>query len=170
MLSSAQAFGFKKWIPRYIRDCNVLLSHTLCRQDILFCNIKSPAAGYKSALVARPSRHCYLLKSCEHNLGDHQQIMFVQYKTMTNCQVTQIFWNLPQTYKLNRNLTVAWLQSCPHNSSKYDMKIKYPKNMFLFTDFLFNFSHFHIKINPATKINNCFCSFLFVMCTLQFLA
>ena len=40
----------------------------------------------------------------------------------------------------------------PHNSSKYDVKIKYPKNMFLFTAFLFHFSHFHTKITPATKI------------------
>jgi len=58
----------------------------------------------------------------------------------------------------------------PHNSSKYDVKIKYPKNMFLFAALLFHFSHFHTKITPATKINNCFCSLLFVMCTLQFLA
>jgi hypothetical protein len=53
-------------------------------------------------------------------------------------------------------------------AGKYDAKIKHPKNMFLFTAFLFNFSHLHIKITPASQINNCFCSLFFAMCILHF--
>lgn len=49
-------------------------------------------------------------------------------------------------------------------AGKYDVKIRYPKNMFLFTDFLFNFPRLHIKIIPATQIDNCFCSLFFLQC------
>jgi hypothetical protein len=55
----------------------------------------------------------HILESCEHNLGDHKHNMFVHYKTMTNCWVTQIFLNLTQTCKLKRNLTVARIQYWP---------------------------------------------------------
>jgi hypothetical protein len=55
-------------------------------------------------------------------------------------------------------------------AGKYDVKIKYPKNMFLFTAFLFSFSHLHIKITPVSQINNRFTLSFFVMCKLQFLA
>ena len=40
MLSSAQAFGFEKEIPRYMTECNVLLSRTLRRQNILFAILR----------------------------------------------------------------------------------------------------------------------------------
>ena len=142
-------------------DCNVLLSLTLLRQNVLFCNIKSPAAGCKSTLVARLSYHCHILKSCEHNPGDHKQIMFVQYnynRLLGHTNFLKSPPNLQAEQKSHCGMITILAQA---TAGKYDVKLKYPKNMFLFTVFLLNFSHPHIKITSSTQINNRFWSLFY---------
>lgn len=162
MLSSAQAFGFKQEIPRYIRDCKILLSRTLCRQNILFCNIKSPAAGYKYALVARLSYQYHILHSLWTQSGwsltNHVCTVqnYDQLLGHTNFLVSSS--NLQAEQKSHCGMITILAQA---TAGKYDAKIKYPKNMFLFTAFLFNFSCLHTKITPASEIKSRFCSLFF---------